>query len=201
MSNPKVSVTAVDALLPQTQCGLCEYPACKPYAQAIVDGEVPIDRCLPGGESVLLSLADLLQQDASDMLPSMRDKQKPASVALVREDECIGCTKCIQACPVDAIIGSVKLMHTIITDACSGCELCIPPCPVDCIDMLPVAAAKAPTQQAEQFRASYVARQQRLAIPAKKVATASTEDKQQEITAAVARVRNKRLSGNHHHDR
>lgn len=136
MSDAHLPLTnKIDALLPQTQCGLCTYQGCKPYAEAIANDHEAIDLCLPGGVDTLRKLGDLLQQDVSVLEPGMAEKAKPSMVASVRENECIGCTKCIQACPVDAIIGAPKLMHAVITDACNGCELCVPPCPVDCIDM------------------------------------------------------------------
>ena len=134
--NDSRSIEAVDNLLPQTQCELCEYPGCKPYATAIINDNAPIDRCLPGGVDTLKSLGVLLGINTEHMLSTMQQKQKNESTVVIREDECIGCTKCIQACPVDAIIGSGKQMHTVIQNACTGCELCIPPCPVDCIDII-----------------------------------------------------------------
>jgi electron transport complex protein RnfB len=123
-------------LLPQTQCGQCGYPGCRPYAEAIADGE-RINRCPPGGEATIQALASLLDVEP---LPLDEDvgEEKPKSYAFIREDECIGCTKCIQACPVDAILGSAKHMHTVITSECTGCDLCVEPCPVDCIDMIEV---------------------------------------------------------------
>ncbi len=128
-------VEQIDQLLPQTQCGQCGYPGCKPYAQAIAEGD-EINKCPPGGESTIASLADLLGREAT---PLDGDSDNTPKVAVIREDECIGCTKCIQACPVDAILGAAKHMHTVIADECTGCDLCVEPCPVDCIDMVPVA--------------------------------------------------------------
>ncbi len=129
-------VDQINDILPQTQCGQCSYPGCKPYAEAIANGEA-INKCPPGGEAGIQALADLL-----DMEPIPLDAEHGAeeirTVAYIREDECIGCTKCIQACPVDAILGAAKLMHTVIVDECTGCDLCVEPCPVDCIDMLPL---------------------------------------------------------------
>ena len=126
----------IDNLLPQTQCGQCGHPGCKPYAQAIADGEA-INRCPPGGETTIKALADLLGVDAIP-LDAEHGSEAVRTIAYIREDECIGCTKCIQACPVDAILGAAKQMHTVIVDECTGCDLCLEPCPVDCIDMLPV---------------------------------------------------------------
>jgi electron transport complex protein RnfB len=126
----------IDALLPQTQCGLCTYGACMPYAEAMVYEQAPINLCPPGGVDTLNALGEKLMQDASPFIHDMQQKAKPKMLAVIREDECIGCTKCIQACPVDAILGSAKQMHTVIADECTGCELCVAPCPVDCIDLL-----------------------------------------------------------------
>ncbi len=125
----------INALLPQTQCGQCGYPGCKPYAQAIAAGD-KINKCPPGGESTIQALADLLDLDAEPL--DAEGGEKPPMVAYIREAECIGCTKCIKACPVDAIVGAAKLMHTVIVSECTGCDLCVEPCPVDCIDMIEV---------------------------------------------------------------
>ena len=126
-------VDQVNNLLPQTQCGQCGYPGCKPYAEAIAEGE-EINRCPPGGEATVQALADLLDVEAKPL----DAEERPPAYAYIREDECIGCTKCIQACPMDAILGAAKQMHTVITSECTGCDLCVEPCPVDCIDMLPI---------------------------------------------------------------
>lgn len=124
----------INELLPQTQCGQCGYPGCRPYAQAIADGDA-INKCPPGGQETIDSLADLLDVEP-EPLDAEHGTEKEPRVALIREDECIGCTKCIQACPVDAILGAAKQMHTVIADECTGCDLCVEPCPVDCIDMV-----------------------------------------------------------------
>jgi len=129
-------VEAINRVLPQTQCGQCNFPGCKPYAEAIAAGLADINQCPPGGEAGVRALAILLGREAKPLNPE-NGVEKPPVVALIREAECIGCTKCIQACPVDAIIGASKLMHTVLADLCTGCELCIPPCPVDCIDLIP----------------------------------------------------------------
>lgn len=129
-------VEQVDAILPQTQCGQCGYPGCRPYAEAIANGD-EINKCPPGGEATIKQLADLMGVEAKP-LDAAHGEEAIKKVAFIREAECIGCTKCIQACPVDAIVGAAKQMHTVIEDQCTGCDLCVEPCPVDCIDMLPV---------------------------------------------------------------
>ncbi len=131
-------VDQIDALLPQTQCGQCSYAGCRPYAEAIASGEAEINRCPPGGEVTMIALADLLGRDPVP-LEDEAAAEKPKSAAVIIEKDCIGCTLCIQACPVDAILGAAKQMHTVIADECTGCELCIPPCPVECIIMEPIA--------------------------------------------------------------
>lgn len=128
-------VDQIDALLPQTQCGQCNFPGCRPYAQAIAAGEAEINQCPPGGEAGIQALADLLGREAIPLNPE-NGQEEPRRVALIDEARCIGCTLCIQACPVDAILGAAKQMHTVIEAECTGCDLCLPPCPVDCIDMV-----------------------------------------------------------------
>ncbi|MCB1865245.1 MAG: electron transport complex subunit RsxB [Chromatiales bacterium] len=129
-------VDAIDGLLPQTQCGQCKFAGCRPYAEAIAAGEAEINQCPPGGEATIGALAELLGREALP-LNDENGEHKPPQIAVIDEETCIGCTLCIQACPVDAIVGAAKLMHTVITDECTGCELCLPPCPVDCILLLP----------------------------------------------------------------
>jgi electron transport complex protein RnfB len=124
----------IDAILPQTQCGQCGFPGCRPYAEAIAKGEAEINRCPPGGQTVIVALADLLGREPIP-LDGEVGAEKPKMVAIIDENICIGCTLCLQACPVDAILGAAKQMHTIIESECTGCELCIEPCPVDCISM------------------------------------------------------------------
>jgi len=131
-------VDQIDEILPQTQCGQCGYPGCRPYAQAIADGD-DINKCPPGGEATIKQLADLMGVEAKP-LDGAHGEEDVKKVAVIREDECIGCTKCIQACPVDAILGAAKQMHTVIEHECTGCDLCVEPCPVDCIDMVAVKA-------------------------------------------------------------
>lgn len=127
-------VEKIDAVLPQTQCGQCGFPGCKPYATAIAAGEADINMCPPGGEDGVKKLAELLGVEPKDL----NAEPRPKAVAVIDENTCIGCTLCIQACPVDAILGSAKHMHTIISSECTGCELCLAPCPVDCITMRPL---------------------------------------------------------------
>jgi len=133
-------VDKIDALLPQTQCGQCTFPGCRPYAEAIAKGEVDINMCPPGGEVTMLALADLLGVEPVPLDDEL-DKTPTKTVVVIDEQICIGCTLCIQACPVDAILGAAKQMHTIIEDECTGCNLCIAPCPVDCIHITPVKTA------------------------------------------------------------
>lgn len=130
-------VDNIDALLPQTQCGQCTYPGCRPYAEAIANGEAEINQCPPGGEGTIIALADLLGRDPLPLNPENGEIKEEKTVVIIDEDICIGCTLCIQACPVDAILGAAKQMHTIIIENCTGCDLCIPPCPVDCIYIVP----------------------------------------------------------------
>jgi electron transport complex protein RnfB len=127
----------LDALLPQTQCGQCGYPGCKPYAEAVANGEA-INKCAPGGEDTIKKIADLMGVEVQQ-LDGNHEVDNTPKVAFIIEEDCIGCTKCIQACPVDAIIGATKQMHTIIADECTGCDLCVAPCPVDCIVMIPIS--------------------------------------------------------------
>jgi electron transport complex protein RnfB len=131
-------VDQIDAVLPQTQCGQCNFPGCRPYAEAIANGEADINQCPPGGEAGIAALADLLGVEAKP-LNEENGVEATTLVAVIDEAVCIGCKLCIQACPVDAILGAPKQMHTVIESECTGCELCIPPCPVECITMEPIA--------------------------------------------------------------
>ena len=128
----------INAILPQTQCGQCSFAGCKPYAKAIAEGKAEINCCPPGGEQVIVELADLLGKEVLPLDPEAGIELEQPLIAIIREAECIGCTLCIQACPVDAILGAAKQMHTVIEAECTGCKLCVPPCPVECIDMLPI---------------------------------------------------------------
>lgn len=185
MSNA-LRIAAIDALLPQTQCGKCGHPGCQPYAEGIAAGEA-INKCPPGGTATIHALANLLQVPELPLaLPAT-----PAQIAVIREAECIGCTKCIQACPVDAIVGAAKLMHTVISDECTGCELCIAPCPVDCIDLITLTAPQASIQRerADQFRARHQARLARQARDdARRRAARSTPVARAQAETAVSRA-------------
>lgn len=168
----QASAAQIDALLPQTQCTRCGYQGCRPYAEAIANGKADINRCPPGGDATVTKLAELTGTPAKPIDPECGAVPQPL-VATIREDECIGCTRCIQVCPTDAIVGAAKQMHTVIADECTGCELCVPACPVDCIDM-PVAAAGEgqvhwpaesadDSQRAARARQRFDARNERLA--------------------------------------
>ena len=124
----------INSILPQTQCGKCDFSGCKPYANAIVEGKADINQCPPGGKTGILKIAHLLKVEYKPLNES-HGVSKPREIAIIEEDKCIGCTLCILACPVDAILGASKSMHTVISEECTGCELCIEPCPVDCIKM------------------------------------------------------------------
>lgn len=184
----------IDALLPQTQCGQCGYGGCLPYAQAIATQNEEINRCPPGGVRTLLELAELLQRDPSQLLATIPTQEKPLQIAIIREAECIGCTKCIQACPVDAIIGAAKQLHAVIASECTGCELCVAPCPVDCIDLIQVESLQYKPEKAKQ---RFEAKQQRgnnkletktpLTVMSEK-----SENKQAYIQAAIMRAKAKK---------
>jgi electron transport complex protein RnfB len=155
----KATVNQILEVLPQTQCRECGYPGCLPYAQALHAGQAPVDRCPPGGLETLERLATLLDQDPAPYRDAMVQKTRPPQVAKIHEEQCIGCTKCIQACPVDAIFGTAKHMHVIIAHDCTGCGLCIEPCPVDCIELLELPETQYDKTMAQQ---AYERKQQRL---------------------------------------
>jgi electron transport complex protein RnfB len=168
MPSPNLRIPLVDqieALLPQTQCGKCLHPGCRPYAEAIAQGEA-INHCVPGGADTIAELSALLKTPILPLDPIYGVEPHTRRIAFIREAECIGCTKCIQACPVDAIVGAAKLMHTVISDECTGCDLCMAPCPVDCIDMIDLPKVTDKTekhQRAIHARARYEFRNARLA--------------------------------------
>ena len=150
MSSKKVTVDDIEKCLPQTQCGLCDYPGCKPYAEAILNGEAAIDHCHPGGEKTLRLLAELLDEDAKPYQAKVIEQYETPQVAVIDKEICIGCTKCLPPCPVDAIVGMRKQMHTVIADVCTGCGLCIEPCPMDCISLV-----ESPMPKPEPWTESY----------------------------------------------
>ncbi|PJD96608.1 MAG: [Fe-S]-binding protein [Legionella sp.] len=193
-------VHEIDALLPQTQCGECDYAGCLPYAEAIAQGLAPINKCPPGGVETLEALGKLLKQEVSSFYDEVKNNTRAPSVALIREAECIGCTKCIKACPVDAIVGSAKLMHAVLAHECTGCGLCVAPCPVDCIEMvdIPVAGYDKNTArrryQAKKARALRAEHEQQQSYREKKELAQKTmnlpdvQAKQDYIQSALARV-------------
>jgi electron transport complex protein RnfB len=134
-------IERLDRVLPQTQCGQCGFPGCRPYAQALAAGEADVDRCPPGGDAGARALAWISRRPAKPYDRSRGAHRLLPVIAMVVEQDCIGCTKCIGACPVDAIIGGAKHMHVVIESICTGCKLCVPACPVDCIVLLPAGDA------------------------------------------------------------
>jgi len=190
---------AVDTLLPQTQCTKCGYPSCRRYAEAIVAGDADINQCPPGGEAGIARLAALLGRDAKPLNPANGTEQ-PRRIALIDEARCIGCTLCIGACPVDAIVGAARLMHTVVTELCTGCDLCQPPCPVDCIAMVPATGEDAAwgTARADAARGRFerrVARLERERTERARRARRSdpaAEKKRAIVQAAIERARARR---------
>jgi electron transport complex protein RnfB len=159
LENP-IDVGRIDALLPQTQCTRCGYAGCLPYAAAIASGEAPINQCPPGGRATIETLAELLGREYLPLNPA-NGVESPPRVAWIDEERCIGCARCLPPCPVDAIVGASKYLHTVIGDRCTGCELCLAPCPVDCIEM---RAGPAPVpDQAALNRERFEAHTERLA--------------------------------------
>ncbi|HME39010.1 MAG TPA: RnfABCDGE type electron transport complex subunit B [Steroidobacteraceae bacterium] len=147
-------VARIDALLPQTQCTRCGYTGCRPYAAAIASGAAQINQCPPGGSATILALAGLLRLPVQPLNP-VHGEESPPRVAWIDESRCIGCARCLAPCPVDAIVGAAKYMHTVISERCTGCELCLPPCPVDCIELKagPAPAANQPALNRARFEA------------------------------------------------
>jgi len=203
--NPSASQLAerIDALLPQTQCTRCGYDGCKPYAEALASGAADINQCPPGGTATISALAQLLGSASKPLNPLYGVETEIASIAVIDETRCIGCFKCVLACPVDAILGAAKQMHTVIASECSGCELCIPPCPVDCIVMAPrPSELPAPAAMAGAWRQRHLAhkgrlgREQQARAAARRRAAPTLQDKARtiDIAAAIARARAKRTN-------
>lgn len=200
-------IAAIDALLPQTQCGECHYAGCLPYATAIAEGSAPIDQCPPGGIPTMKALARFVGVDPTPYIPSMEKRAKRPTTVRIREVDCIGCTKCIKACPVDAIMGAAKQMHTVITSECTGCELCVAPCPVDCIDVVSLGKDFQPIEPARSAlaRDRYEQRNKRLTrLMAERAAKhqqaknnpqlkgkSTAEQRKAYMTEALARVKKK----------
>lgn len=190
----------LDAMLPQTQCEQCGFHGCRPYAEAMARGEAPINRCPPGGAAGIAKLAALLDTAVLPLDPA-HGVEKPRTLARIVEADCIGCTKCIQVCPVDAIVGAAKLMHTVLSDHCTGCELCVPACPVDCIALEPMPLAQVENRaHAETSRAHFHRREARLAreraeraaeLAARKAAVDTPATPANPVLAALARARAK----------
>jgi electron transport complex protein RnfB len=155
-------VARIDAVLPQTQCTKCGQPGCRPYAEAIAAGQAEINQCPPGGQAGVAKIARVTGRDPLPLNP-VHGIEQPVRVAVIDETLCIGCTLCIQACPVDAIVGATRRMHTVLADWCTGCDLCVPPCPMDCIAMVPVAPPRAWSQaDADTARHRHAQRSARL---------------------------------------
>ncbi|MGN2252302.1 RnfABCDGE type electron transport complex subunit B [Frateuria sp. GZRe12] len=194
----------IDALLPQTQCEQCGFHGCRPYAEAMARGDAPINRCPPGGAAGIARLAALLDTPVLPLDPD-HGVEKPRMLARVVEADCIGCTKCIQACPVDAIVGAAKLMHTVMPDHCTGCELCVPACPVDCIvlEPMPLAQVEDPAH-ADASRAHFLRREARLVreraereaeLAARKAVVDTLATPTNPVLAALARARARAKQG------
>lgn len=187
---------AIDAVLPQTQCTRCGYPACRPYAQAIAQGEAAINQCPPGGDAGIRRLAELTGQAYQPLNPA-NGVESPRQIAVIDETRCIGCTVCIRACPVDAILGGFKHMHTVLVDDCTGCELCVAPCPVDCISMqMPKQASAWRTEDAQRSRALFLNRQQRLdRLAAHKATPAPSADRLNSVLERARARASQRVTG------
>ncbi len=192
----RIHVASIDALLPQTQCTKCGYDGCRPYAEAIVQAAAPINRCVPGGPEVVAALSQQTGQPIQPVDPSLGMTLDIRLVAYIREMECIGCTKCIQVCPVDAIIGAAGFMHTVLADDCTGCDLCVAACPVDCIDMLDSHKPRLPTpEESEHWRALHEYRLERLRLmtPLLPSSPPPNNKAKQVIAAALARTELKKF--------
>ena len=185
----------INSILPQTQCGKCDFSGCKPYANASVEGKADINQCPPGGKTGILKIAHLLKVEYKPLNES-HGVSKPREIAIIEEDKCIGCTLCILACPVDAILGASKSMHTVISEECTGCELCIEPCPVDCIKMETPGSEDDESIKAKRSaiaRSRYEFKQQRILREKNdaKANRATNAEKKQAIAEAMARLKMK----------
>jgi electron transport complex protein RnfB len=192
----------IDALLPQTQCTRCGYAGCAPYARAIAAGDADIDRCPPGGDEVVAALAGLLGRSPKSVDPAC-GIPGPLLVARIDEAACIGCTLCIEACPIDAIIGAARRMHAIVPSLCSGCELCVAPCPVDCIAMIPAQREwtrddARGARERHDARNARRARNERIANRKPVAPSGEKEKRQAAVAAALARARARRAAGTPH---
>lgn len=191
-------VSQIESCLPQTQCRACGYNGCRPYAQALASGQTTIDKCPPGGEETLLDLAKILKVDAKPYLNAAASHFRLPAVAKIDEQQCIGCTKCIKACPVDAIVGSAKHMHHILEDICTGCGLCVEPCPVDCIEMQVLPSHQYDKNEAKQrYEARNLRLEKQARLQLEKQTTVlkqslSLNDKQAYIQQALQRVKQKK---------
>jgi electron transport complex protein RnfB len=202
-ADPNPLAARINALLPQTQCRQCGYAACRPYAEAIADGVAEINRCPPGGAGVIAALASLLGRAAMPLDPGCGVEQ-PRALAVIDEANCIGCTLCIQACPVDAIVGAAKQLHTVLRSHCTGCGLCAPPCPVDCIALgphpAPLIAPEFATlsrvrfeRRAARLARDHQARLARLEARAADRADPVVEKRRRIVAAAVAKAQSRRM--------
>lgn len=182
----------LDALLPQTQCTKCGYEGCRPYAEAIAAGEAEINQCPPGGATGIEAIAQLLHRASLPLNPA-NGVERPLTVAVIDESRCIGCTLCISACPVDAIIGASKRMHSVIASHCTGCDLCLPPCPVDCISMVAVTPAREWTAaDRDAARIRHDGRRARLHRSTAPRSDQTHDQRAATVAAAIARAQQRR---------